>query len=110
MMSNNHRVAFPNSPALFISTGGERGVFEIEELVDLLQRENCRDICVLRVDPSLGYVDHMVVVTCTSARHIAGLAEFVNKVFKRKTGHVEGLRLEGRKSPMEGWIAVDMGE
>ncbi len=85
-------------------------MFDISDLAALLRRENCSDLCVLRVDPSLGYVDHLVVATCRSPRHLVALAEFVNKAYKHKTRHKEGLRLEGVKSAASGWVAVDMGE
>ncbi len=55
-------------------------MFEVEELVSLLRKENCRDLVTLRVDPERSYVDYLVVVTCRSPRHMVGLAEYVNKV------------------------------
>ena len=86
-------------------------MFEVEELARLLFRENCQDTCVLRVDPALGYADYIIVTTCRSPRQMAGLAEYINKVYKRKAGEgEEGLSMEGAKSPSDGWVATDMGE
>ena len=32
---------------------GLNGVFDVEDLVDLLRRENCYDICVIEIPPEL---------------------------------------------------------
>ncbi len=97
--------------ASLILSGGDRGVFEISELASLLRRENCTDLFVVRVDPALAYVDYLVVATCRSRRHLMAVAEYLNKAYKRKTKHREGLRLEGSgRQHEQDWIAVDMGQ
>ncbi|XP_023954736.1 uncharacterized protein LOC112058259 [Bicyclus anynana] len=87
---------------------GKNGVFEIEELVDLLQRENSKDIFVASVPPEINYVEHMCIVSARSNRHMLALAEFVRKVYKKKcykSDHIP--RIEGKDS--EEWMALDLG-
>ncbi len=81
----------------------------MEELALLLRRENCADVCVLKVDPALAYVDYLCVTTCRSHRHMVALAEYLNKVFKHKNNRGRGLTMEGVKSAKDGWVAIDMG-
>lgn len=86
-----------------------KGVFEIEDLVDLLHRENSRDIFVATVSKEINYVDYICVVTARSKRHIQALAEFVRKVYKRKCHKSDYIpRLEGKDSDQ--WIALDLGK
>ncbi|XP_047986859.1 mitochondrial assembly of ribosomal large subunit protein 1 isoform X2 [Leguminivora glycinivorella] len=91
-----------------ISSGGKTGVFEIEDLVSLLQRENSKDIFVATVPQSINYVDYICVVSARSKRHILALAEFVRKVYKKKCYKTDSIpRIEGKDS--EEWMALDLG-
>lgn len=84
------------------------GVFEIEDLVDVLRRENAQDIVVCTVPKSLKYVDYICVVTGQSQRHRTALAQFVRKLFKMKRHKDDVLpKIEGEKS--KSWMAMDLG-
>jgi ribosomal silencing factor RsfS len=39
-------------------------VFNISDLVEVLRRENCTDVCTIAVPKSINYVEYLVVVTC----------------------------------------------
>lgn len=97
---------FPNKSYLF--TGGKTGVFEIEDLVTLLQRENAKDIFVATVPSNIRYVDYICIVSARSKRHIHAIAEFVRRVYKKKC-HKRDLipKIEGKDS--EEWMALDLG-
>ncbi|XP_045784241.1 uncharacterized protein LOC123880243 [Maniola jurtina] len=87
---------------------GKNGVFEIEELVDLLQRENSKDIFVASVPKDINYVEFMCIVSARSKRHILALAEFVRKVYKKKCYKSDRIpRIEGKDS--DEWMALDLG-
>ncbi|CAH4031604.1 uncharacterized protein LOC123711067 [Pieris brassicae] len=87
---------------------GKNGVFEIEDLVDLLHRENSRDVFVTTVPKHINYVNYICIVTARSKKHIQALAEFVRKVYKRKCSKSDYIpRLEGKDSDQ--WIALDLG-
>ena len=60
------------------------GVFDIEDLIELLQKDNAEDIFVVALPPEVKYVDHIVIVTGKSRRHMLGMAELVRMVYKRK--------------------------
>ena len=62
---------------MLTTTGGQTGVFDVNELVTVLREENGRDICVIAVPKEMNYVDHLVLVTGRSTRHITALAEYV---------------------------------
>ena len=63
--------------SMLTTTGGQTGVFDVNELVTVLREENGRDICVISVPKEMNYVDHLVLVTGRSTRHITALAEYV---------------------------------
>lgn len=87
---------------------GKTGVFEIEDLVELLQRENSKDIFVASVPKEINYVSYICVVSARSKRHITALAEFVRKVYKKKCYKSDQIpRLEGKDS--DEWVAIDLG-
>uniref|UniRef100_A0A1B0DEI6 Mitochondrial assembly of ribosomal large subunit protein 1 n=1 Tax=Phlebotomus papatasi TaxID=29031 RepID=A0A1B0DEI6_PHLPP len=87
---------------------GTTGVFEIEDLVELLRREKGRDVFVCKVPPELKYVDYLCVTTALSVRHMRGLAEYVRKVYKMKRSPGDEIpKIEGANC--RDWIAMDMG-
>jgi len=57
--------------------GGVSGVFDVEEVVELLRDEKARDICVILVPPELKYVTYLVIVTGRSTRHIRAMAAYI---------------------------------
>lgn len=90
------------------STGGIHGVFDIEDLVEVLKRDNAIDIVVCKVPAQLKYVDYMCVITARSTRHMQAIAEFVRKMYKLKRAESDLIpRLEGKNS--NDWVALDMG-
>ncbi|KAI8038952.1 mitochondrial assembly of ribosomal large subunit protein 1 [Drosophila gunungcola] len=87
---------------------GVRGVFDVGDLVDLLRKENVDDIFVCYVPENLKYVDHLVVCSGRSYRHMLTTAEFVRRIFKIKRTKGDILpRIEGDKS--RDWMAMDLG-
>lgn len=87
---------------------GLRGVFEIEDLVTLLKKDNGIEICVCKVPNELQYVDYICCVTGRNHRHMLGMAEYVRKVFKAKRHGGDRIpRIEGAES--NDWIAMDLG-
>lgn len=87
---------------------GTRGVFDVEDLVELLRKENVDDIFVCYVPENLKYVDHLVVCSGRSYRHMLTTAEFVRRMFKIKRNRGDILpRIEGDKS--RDWMAMDLG-
>lgn len=88
--------------------GGTTGVFDIEDLVDLLRRENAIDLCVIRVPKDYSYVDYMVIATGSTYRHMLGMSSFVRKVFKMKRGRHDSIpKIEGKEC--KNWMAMDLG-
>lgn len=84
-------------------------MFDIEDLVSLLQRENGKNIFVATVPKEINYVDYICVVSGRSKRHILALAEFVRKVFKKKCWNNEQIpNIEGKNS--NEWMALDLGK
>lgn len=84
------------------------GVFEIEDLVDVLRKEGARDLCVIKMPADLKYVDYFCLVDGFSYRHMVGMANFVRKCYKMKRNSGEKIpKIEGETS--KDWIAMDMG-
>lgn len=92
----------------FYCPGGEEGVFDIEDLVELLRKDKAQNIFVTKVPKELGYVDYLVVVTGRSPRHMTALATFVRKAYKLKRHETDLIpKIEGAKS--NDWMALDLG-
>lgn len=84
------------------------GVFDIEDLVDVLERDNARQIFVATVPKEYSYVDYIVVVTGRSSKHMLALATFVRKLFKLKKHKYDHIpKIEGENS--KDWMALDLG-
>lgn len=91
----------------FIS-GGKTGVFDIEDLITVLRRDNAENIFVCTVPKELKYVDYMVVITARSHRHMKAMAEFVRKMYKIKRRKGDLIpKIEGKNS--DEWLAMDLG-
>lgn len=87
---------------------GVRGVYDIEDLVELLKREKLEDIFVVSIPSEFNYVDYIVVVTGKSIRHMSGVTQFIRKVYKRKMNPSDIIpRIEGENS--KDWMAMDLG-
>ena len=83
---------------------GASGVFDVEDLVEVLRGERCEDVVVMSVDASLNYVDHMVVATCRSRRHLRASAGLVRKVYKlRRQNLLDTDRLRETVPRIEGF-------
>ncbi|XP_068903268.1 uncharacterized protein [Tenebrio molitor] len=87
---------------------GKNGVYEIEDLVDVLRRENAEDIFVASVPNDIKYVDYMCIVSGKSHRHMKAIAQFVRKIYKKKMHKTDLIPiLEGEAS--KDWMALDLG-
>ncbi|XP_064086402.1 uncharacterized protein LOC135201423 isoform X2 [Macrobrachium nipponense] len=86
---------------------GMTGVFDVEELVDLLKEDNAKDVAVIRVPKQMKYVDYMVIASCKSERHLNSMAQLVRQIYKKKK-HASDRHciVEGKNT---GWAALDMG-
>lgn len=91
-----------------IFLGGKTGVYDIEDLVDLLRKENAIDLCVIRIPKEFSYVDYMCIITGSSFRHMSGIASFVRKVYKLKRNPKDHIpKIEGKEC--KNWMAMDLG-
>lgn len=52
-------------------------MFDVEEMVAVLQDENGIDIQVIDIPPEIRFVDHMVVVSAKSLRHMRAMASSI---------------------------------
>uniref|UniRef100_A0A034W626 Mitochondrial assembly of ribosomal large subunit protein 1 n=1 Tax=Bactrocera dorsalis TaxID=27457 RepID=A0A034W626_BACDO len=87
---------------------GKHGVYDVEDLVDVLRKENAEDVFVCSVPKDLKYVDYMVVCSGRSYRHMLAIAEFVRRIYKVKRTKGEILpKIEGENSRQ--WMALDLG-
>lgn len=83
-------------------------MYDIEDLVDVLKRENAVDIFVVAIPPSYKYVDYICVVSGKSQRHLLAIAQFVRRVYKKKRNSTDIIpKIEGENS--KEWIAMDLG-
>lgn len=92
-------------------SGGITGVYDIEDLVEVLNKQRAEDIAVICIPPEFSYVDFIVVLTGKSYKHMLAMATFVRRVFKKKYDPERGdkpPRIEGEDS--KDWIAMDLGK
>merc|ERR1719331_2532188 len=89
---------------------GLRGVFDLDELVNILREEKLRDIVVIRVPEERQYCDFMIIATGRNTRHVSVVSSVVLSVYKSKMALSDPVpRREGADNPSCGWIAMDMG-
>lgn len=87
---------------------GLNGVFEIEDLVDVLRKENGEDIFVAKIPKNIKYADYICVVSGRSTRHLQALGQFVRHMYKVKRDLDDQIpKLEGSNS--KDWMALDLG-
>ena len=86
---------------------GITGVFDIEELVAILNQEKLDNIAVIAVPPHVNYVDYMVITTGKSPKQMTAVAEFIQRIFKRRTPSSIPPVLEGKND--KDWVALDLG-
>lgn len=55
------------------TVGGENGVFELQELVTLLEHLGAENIVTFPIPPEANFCDHMVVVSAKSQRHLQAI-------------------------------------
>lgn len=74
----------------------------------MLELNKARRIFAATVPKKYIYVDYIVVVSCTSKKHMIALATFVRKVYKLKRRRTDRLpKIEGKLA--DDWIAMDLG-
>jgi ribosome silencing factor RsfS/YbeB/iojap len=101
-------IIFNQMQILRIFLDGKTGVYDIEDLVDVLRKENAIDLCVIKIPKEYSYVDYMCIVTGSSYRHMLGMASFVRKIFKAKRHESDSIpKIEGKES--KDWMAMDLG-
>lgn len=87
---------------------GQQGVFDVEEIVKVLKDENGIDVRVLDIPPVVRFVDHMVIVSGKSLRHMRAMAATIESLYKKKQLNSDRtFRLEGREC--KDWFAMDLG-
>jgi len=88
---------------------GERGVFDIEELVEVLKAEKILDVAVITIPASRQYADYMVVGTARNTRHLRTVSSLIVSLFKKKRLPEDVVpKREGELDTNTGWTALDM--
>lgn len=83
-------------------------MFDIEDLVEVLKKENGTNIFVAKVPAQIKYVDYLCIVNGKSQKHMQAIVQFVRRVYKQKKEVCDIVpRTEGEKS--QEWIALDLG-
>lgn len=89
---------------------GERGVFEVGELVEVLQNERILDVAVISIPASRQYADYMVIGTARSTRHLRTVSSLLVSLYKSKRLPSDMIpKREGELDTNTGWTAMDMG-
>lgn len=87
---------------------GKAGVFDVEELVTVLEDQNGVDIQVINIPPEACFVDHMVIVSGKSLRHMRAMSSTIHWLYNRKRRRGDKpFRLEGKDC--HDWLAMDLG-
>ncbi|KAL3281153.1 hypothetical protein HHI36_004371 [Cryptolaemus montrouzieri] len=87
---------------------GITGVFDVEDLIDVLKKENSQDIFVAKIPDDMNYADYICIVSAKSTRHMQAIAQLVRRVYKMKRSKGDRIpKLEGSNS--KDWQAIDLG-
>lgn len=84
------------------------GVYEVEHLVEVLQKNSASNIFVVTIPSNIRYVDYIVIASGKSQKHLMSIAEFVHKLFKKKRKPTDSIPRIVNKKPID-WIALDIG-
>ncbi|XP_046543837.1 uncharacterized protein LOC124254017 [Haliotis rubra] len=88
---------------------GVSGVFELDDLVTLLEKENARDIVVINIPPEARFGDNMVIVSAASYRHLRSMSNRIKWVVSKIYIHHDlPLKVEGYETSSD-WHAMDLG-
>ncbi|XP_074659755.1 uncharacterized protein LOC141912450 [Tubulanus polymorphus] len=87
---------------------GEYGVFDVDDLVAALKYENALDISVIDIPPSKRYVDHMVIASGKSTRHLLAVAKYIRWLYKQRCEGKQPPKIEGADA-RDRWLALDLG-
>jgi len=87
---------------------GKTGVFDVEDLVSILNREKVDSIVVIAVPAQLQYVDYLVIGSGRSPRQMSSVTDFIRRIYKRRKNTSDRIPdIEGHKN--QDWIAMDLG-
>ncbi|XP_053386155.1 uncharacterized protein LOC123538571 isoform X2 [Mercenaria mercenaria] len=85
---------------------GRTGVYDIQELIEVLRDANAQNVITIRVPPNLNFADYLVIASAKSLRHMQAVTSDVKWIYKRKKSKTDKyLRIEGEKSE---WYAMDL--
>ncbi|CAF0798843.1 unnamed protein product [Didymodactylos carnosus] len=87
---------------------GETGVFDLDDLIEILRDERMRDICVIEIPPEKQYAQYLVLATAFSSRHLMNTSVYLNKLYKAKK-HNNDPYLNSETRNGNKWHAMDMG-
>ncbi len=62
--------------------GGKKGVFDLEEILEILRDERMKDICVIKIPPEQQYARYLILATAFSGRHLKSTSEYINKLVR----------------------------
>lgn len=68
-------------------SGGRTGIFDIEELVTVLESVRARDIAVIKIPDEIDFANYMVIVTALSYRHIKAITEDIKWIVSSSWGY-----------------------
>ncbi|CAL1529032.1 unnamed protein product [Lymnaea stagnalis] len=87
---------------------GNSGVFDIDELLVLLEDLGAENVVTLPIPPEARFCDHMVIASAKSKRHLSAINDEMLWVHKRKKAPNDpNLNIEGLGK--SDWSAMDMG-
>ncbi|CAF1144100.1 unnamed protein product [Rotaria sordida] len=86
----------------------KKGVFDLDDIVQILRDEHMKDICVIEISPEQQYARYLILATAFSARHLKSTSDYINKLYKAKKKPSDPyLSNECRDGTR--WHAMDMG-
>lgn len=92
----------------FDMTPGTKGVFDLNEIVEILRKEKARDVCSIEMPSEMSYADHLVVCTPMGSRHSNAICEKIYQLYKRKRSKNDRRTLN-RAEKNTDWAVMDLG-
>ncbi|KAH9498126.1 hypothetical protein Btru_008323 [Bulinus truncatus] len=87
---------------------GQTGVFDLDELLVLLNHLGAEDVVTVPIPFEANFCDHMVIASAKSKRHLNAINEEFLWIHKRKKSAFDpSLNVEGRGK--SDWSAMDLG-
>jgi len=92
----------------FEMSRGSTGVFDLDEIVEVLRREKAKDVCSIEMPQEMSYADYIVLCTPMGSRHSNAICETIYTLYKKKRSKSDPQAIVRPQKNVD-WAVCDLG-